>query len=241
MYTAEYAQSTQAVARIYQMQEKWHTEKALARFAMVLERLDGVNSPKAVIYFADRMRSNAGDHYAGLFSERKKTWRLDHESIVPVYDQVIDVAAAHGTRLYTVQAEGLVSGVSGTRSTFLSRQYQDLGSAASTRRFTDAQNGLAGFALETGGQAFLNGVGPAKIARRIEADLGCVYLVSFDAGELPEDRRLPLNVFVDDSKLDMRARSRLIVQSDSARLASRLTNAFSSPSSSPWKRDCAPS
>ena len=201
-------------ARRYQREEKWHTERALSRFALVLGRLEGVDPPKAVIYFADRMRSNAGDHYIELFARAKDykpypdgrdpTTQMLAGGNLPVYDQVIDEAAAHGARLYTVQAEGLVAGVSGMQGSSASVAYQSLGTASATKRFTDAQSGLAGFALETGGQAFLNGVGPARIARRIEADLGCVYLVSFDAGELPEDRRLPLSVLVDDSKLDVR-------------------------------------
>ena len=56
-------------ARRYQREEKWHTERALSRFAQVLGRLEGVDPPKAVIYFADRMRSNAGDHYIELFAD----------------------------------------------------------------------------------------------------------------------------------------------------------------------------
>lgn len=226
-------------ARRYQREEKWHTERALARFAQVLGRLQDVEPPKAVIYFADRMRSNAGDHYIELFRRE-----VDHEGVpdardptdqvlvgagLPIYDQVIDEAAAHGARLYTVQAEGLVDGVSGISASSASVAYQSLGSASATKRFNDAQSGLAGFALETGGQAFLNGVAPAKIARRIEADLGCVYLLSFDARGLPEDQRLPLQVAVSDPRLETRTRTRLVVQSESASLASRLTNAFGSP------------
>jgi len=233
-------------ARRYQREEKWHTERALSRFAMVVGRLEDVDPPKAVIYFADRMRSNAGDHYIELFSDASEGGRpairgVGGENLpdvsdptsqvlaganLPVYDQVIDEAAAHGARLYTVQAEGLISGVSGARGSSTSIAYQSLGSAAATKRFTDAKNGLAGLAMETGGQAFLNGVGPAKIARKIEADLGCVYLISFDAAGLPEDNRLPLNVLVDDSRLEVRARTRLVVPSESALLVTRLTNAF---------------
>ena len=84
-------------------------------------------------------------------------------------------------------------------------------------------------AAETGGQVFLNGVGPAKIARKIRADLSCVYLISFEPEGLVEDRRIPLMVHVTRPRVEARTRTRLMVESDSARLASRLTTAMTNP------------
>jgi hypothetical protein len=120
-----------------------------------------------------------------------------------------------------------VAGVSSVTASSHTRSFQALGPQVATRRFTEAKSSLAGLALETGGQSFLDGVGPSKIARAIRADLECVYLISFDAAGLPEDRGLPLSLRVDDSRLKVRSRTRVVVWSDSARLASRLTSAFS--------------
>jgi hypothetical protein len=84
-------------------------------------------------------------------------------------------------------------------------------------------------ALETGGQAFLNGVSAAKIASRVLEDLSCVFLLSFDPGDWPVDQPLPIKVTVRKPGVDVQARGRLVIQSDSSRLTSRLLAAFSTP------------
>ena len=56
-----------ALARMYQKEERWRTEQNLRRLEMVLGQLTEVESPKAVIYFADTMRSNPGEHYLSFF------------------------------------------------------------------------------------------------------------------------------------------------------------------------------
>jgi VWFA-related protein len=224
-------------ARQYQRDEKWHTELALARFSMTLGRMDGIDPPKAVLYFADRMRSNAGDHYIAMFQStdgevdpRDPTSQILVGNTLPTFNQVIDAAATRGTRIYAVQAEGLIPGLSSTPASGVAvRYYSGNTMAGGKTRFTDANNSLVSLAAETGGQAFLHGVGPAKIARRIRTDLACVYLISFDPEDLPQDRRVPLNVHVNRPKTEVRTRTRVVVESDSARLTSRLTTALTNP------------
>jgi hypothetical protein len=224
-------------ARQYQRDEKWHTELALARFSMMLGRMDGIDPPKAVLYFADRMRSNAGDHYIAMFQgtdggvdPRDPTTQILVGNTLPTFNQVIDSAATRGTRIYAVQAEGLIPGLSSTPVSGVAVRYSSGNAlAGGKRRFTDANNSLVSLAAETGGQAFLHGVGPAKIARRIRADLACVYLISFDPEDLPQDRRVPLSVYVNRPKTEVRTRTRVVVESDSARLTSRLTTALTNP------------
>ena len=98
---------------------------------------------------------------------------------------------------------------------------------AASKRFTDAENGLAGFALETGGRVFLgaSAIGE-QIAARILDDLSCVYLLSFDPGDLPKDRALSVRVDVERPKIETQYRARLFVDSAAARTQSRLETAF---------------
>ena len=223
-----------SVARQLQQEEKSHTEKGLSRFAAVLNKLVGVDPPKAALYFADRMRSNPGDHYWNLLSVGGGTpfgeftlKQIAEGASSSAYEDVVDMAAAHGVRLYTIQAEGLVPRT--TSASLSGRGVSMLSSNpfASTRRFKDAENGLAGFALETGGQVFLGAAAHAgRIAEQIRADLTCVYLFTFEPGSLPEDRALSVRVTVARPELETRYRSRLFVESAQARKRSRLRNAF---------------
>lgn len=225
-------QHAKQIARSYQNEERWHTEKALARFTMVLGRLAGVDPPKAVIYFADRMRSNAGDHFMGIFGKpderefNEPTFQVLPGAGSAGFDQLIDTASAHGVRLYTVQAEGLVTGISASPLSGKTINVVSSDPRSTSRRFDDAKNSLAGLAAETGGESFLNGVGPARIAKRIRQDLACVYLISLDPAGLPEDRRLPLRIWVDRPKVKVQARARVLVPSQATRLTTRLAAAF---------------
>jgi VWFA-related protein len=222
------------LVRQLQQEERWRTERALARFAMVLERLADADPPKAAVYFADRVRSNPGDHYWNMLdlSPDNRTFgqtflQVTHGANSLAYQEVVDVASSRGVRLYTVQAEGLVprmgsAGISGGALADLSKD-----PLASTRRFEDAENGLAGLALETGGQVFLGAAAHAgRVAEQMRADLTCVYVISFDPQDLPEDRALSVRVRLKRPRLDARYRSRLFVDSDSVRRVSRLTHAF---------------
>ena len=131
-------------------------------------------------------------------------------------------AAAHGVRVYTIQAEGLVGDSSLIRGNSRSP-------SINTRRVSDAQTSLGSLAAETGGQAFLNGVPAPNIARRIRTDLDCVYLLSFDPSGFPVNETLPVVVRVKQPGVEARARGTILVQSESSRATSRLLAAFVAP------------
>lgn len=222
-----------SAARGHQREERWRTDRALRRFSMVLGRLADLEPPKAVVYFADTMRSNAGEHYLSFFGSLKRetdaalsAMEQDSFSAGNVFDKVLEEATTNGIRIYAIQAEGLV-----TDSLALSAPTRLSGQdpLPYRRRLADAQNSLVGLARETGGQPFLNGVGVAKVAERIEQDLRCVYLISFEAEGLPLDQPLPVLVRVRRAKVQPQVRGRIVIQSESARLTSRLLAAFTAP------------
>jgi hypothetical protein len=99
-------------------------------------------------------------------------------------------------------------------------------------RFRDAQNTLADMASETGGHSFLRGAGAGKIAEHILQDRSCMYTLSFDPDGFPLDQSL--RVMVDTTRTDVKLRSqgRILLQSASARLVSRLMSAFTNQSPS---------
>jgi VWFA-related protein len=235
------------VARDYQKEEWWRTDRALSQFSIVLGRMTSFDFPKAVIYFADRMRANAGEHYLGVIGASDELAPGGRDGLtadsltgsrgstisttVPAFDWVVEEAAAHGVRLYTILAEGLVVRTPQTRLTSVTTErYGTASPTAMNRRFLDAESSLASFAAETGGQAFLRGVSAAKIAESVRDDMDCLYLVSFDPTDFPVDRPLPVLVRVDRPKVEARARGLLTIRSDSARLKARLTAAFAAPS-----------
>ena len=222
-----------AKARRLQREERYHTDRALRLVSMVLGRLADLDPPKAMVYFADTMRSNAGEHYLSFFGQAQRehdpqlsamtsVMELESFGAAAAFDRVVEEAAAHGIRLYTVQAEGLVGDSS------LIRGVRNAPSS-NNRRVSDAQNSLGSLAAETGGQAFLNGVPAQKIASRIATDLDCVYLLSFDPREFPLNKTLPVLVRVKRPKINAHARGTIVVQSESARVTSRLLAAFASP------------
>lgn len=226
-----------ALARQHQREESFRTDKALRLFSMVLGRLADLDPPKAAVYFGDTVRSNPGEHYLSFFGqsqrERDPTTSASVQAIgmsafagANAFDRVVKEAGALGVRVYTVQAEGLVNPSSVVPLGGSTRQARP---TASTRHIVDAQNTLQGLAKETGGQAFLNGVPAAKIARRISGDLDCLYLLSFDPEGLALDQSLPVVVRVKRSKIRAHARGSLVLQSESSRVTSRLMAAFVSP------------
>lgn len=227
-----------AVARRHAREERWRTDKALRLFSTVLARVAELDPPKAAVYFADTMRSNAGGHYLSFFGEAD---RRDSSALIALeldalgganpFQNVIDEASAHGIRLYTVQAQGLTLGDSiSITSKGIPRAGQS--PVAQRSRVYDAQDSLVGLAAETGGKPFLNGVRPAKIARQINDDLACLYLLSFDPAGLPQDEPLRVVLRVKRDKVEARTRGQLVVQSESRRRTSRLLSAFSAPDQS---------
>ncbi len=224
-----------SLARIYQREERWHTQRALHLFSMTLGRLADVDPPRAVIYFADTMRSNAGAHYLSFFGGSPDSssdpilaaMSMDSFSAGHAFDRVVREAGALGIRLYTVQARGLVSESMLVTPPGRPARIQP---QASGRRLVDAQNSLVGLAAETGGESFLHGVRSTKIAERISSDLSCVYLLSFDPTGLPEDRGLPVVVRVTRPRVKVHARGQIVLQSESERISSRLLSAFANTS-----------
>jgi VWFA-related protein len=227
----------------YQAEDTWRSNKALRRFSMVLGRFADLDPPNIVLYFADTMRMRAGEHYLYLFGDRTKYEHLpdlmqlqtrmamDSFSGMNAYDRVLHEAAALGVRLYTVQAEGLTT-LATSRPAESSSHMGQRGMAHALprgRRVSDAQESLAGFALETGGRAFLNGVGARKIAGAVRDDLSCFYLLSFDPEGLPEDEPLRVLLRATDSRVKAHTRGLLVVPSESSRLNSRLLAAFATP------------
>jgi len=218
------------VARMHQAEERWRAEKAMRRFSMVLGRMAEVPQPKAVLYFADRLRSNPGEHFVSYFNQRQiqrnaslRNALSDADWGALSYQNIVNEANAHGARLYTVQAEGMTGLGSIT--------YRNTSSVvtAGTRHITDAQNTLVSLAAETGGEAFLRGVKSTKIAARIKDDLSCMYLLSFDAARLPRNEAVAVKLTSDRAGVTVKARGQIFIQSHAARQTSRLLSAFTAP------------
>jgi VWFA-related protein len=232
-------------ARRHQQEEIWQAERSLHRISMVMGRLAELDPPKAFLYFADTMRSNPGEHYLSFFgnallAEKRasgggdpkiQSMELRTEFSELSFNRLLNDASALGIRFYTVQAEGLVTpdviarrpGSTSGGATPTGLQTAD---AANLVRVRHAQDTLASMALETGGRSFLNGIPPRKMIKRIQEDLSCVYLISFDPGKLPEDEPLPVRVSVTRPKVQVQSRGRLVIQSEEARQTSRLLAAF---------------
>jgi len=141
---------------------------------------------------------------------------------------VIEEASSHGVRLYTIQAEGLV--MNSPRLTVTNSARSGSASAGyNNQRIRDAQDSLVSLAQETGGDHFLNGVRAQKIAAKIYADMECVYLLSFDPGDLAEDRDLPVSLRTTRKKVKLQVKGVLVIQSEEKRRASRLLAAFVAP------------
>ena len=227
--------------------ERWRQERELRRLSMVLGRLSELDSPKSVLYFADTMRQNAGEHYLSFFGG---TILADANGLAPPaaaavladaamgalpLDKVMNEASGLGIRFYTIEGQGMT--VSGT---FIqSRTSPNSGGGGQARkvaspalnfqRTRDAQTTLGSLAAETGGRAFINGVSPGKMAAQILSDLSCVYLLSFDPAGFPQDAPMRVSVEVKRPKVKVNVRGRLVIQSDATRVTGRVLGAFASP------------
>jgi VWFA-related protein len=234
----------------YASEERWRQERDLRRLSMVLGLLAEFDSPKSVLYFADIMRQNAGEHYLAFFSGVDTT-TANGTSVAGVdqiqvdaamgslpLDKVINEASGLGIRFYTVEAQGLT--VSGSfiqsrtspNSLGAGQPRRPASPALNFQRTRDAQNTLGSIAAETGGRSFINGVPPAKMAAQILSDLSCMYLLSFDPSGLPQDEPLSVSVEVKRPKVKVNVRGRLVVQSDATRMTARVLSAFASPATS---------
>jgi VWFA-related protein len=224
------------LARDYQKEEAWRADRGLRRLKLTLGQLHDPDPPKAVIYFADTMRSNPGEHYLSFFGDALRTNNstlgiMASNSLLGglPFDGVINEASAQGIRIYTVQAQGLVSQFDSrsVASAAMARtRYAPV--SPSRVRVADAQETLSSMSGETGGHAFLNGVGASKIAERIVDDSSCVFLVSFDPTGFAQDSPLRAIVKTRREDIELRARGRIVIQSESARRTSELLRAFGS-------------
>jgi hypothetical protein len=187
------------------------------------------------------MRQNAGEHYMSFFgatvlaregSTASAAAQLDAGTGALPLDRVMNEAGANGIRFYTIEGQGLMAPSIATEARRSARTFTNSGTPGMNNvRYRDAENTLTSLAMETGGQMFLSGAGPGKIADRILRDVSCVYLVSFDPKDLPEDVPLPVKIEVKKPRVKVIARGRIVLQSASARLTSRLLAAFASPES----------
>jgi VWFA-related protein len=222
-----------AMAKSYQREEQARTDKSLRRLHIALARLSELDSRKAVIYFADTMRQNPGEHYVSFFGSRIKQSTSSLADMTSqafaagvAFDHVLNEATAQGIRFYPVYAQGLVTPYDRERVDSAGLARSGAVPSSSRVRLRDAQRTLASMASETGGQVFLRGESPAKITESIVEDFACVYTLSFDPAGFPEDD--PLRVVIRTLREDVRleTRGRIVIQSASARLAARLLSAF---------------
>lgn len=224
------------MARSYQKEELWRSNRSFRRLGLSLAALQGGPTPRAVIYFADTIRSNPGQHYLSFFGTGVQE---EHAALSLVasgaeagglaYDDVVNKAAAHGIRVYMIQSEGLVSGSDPTRlSSRAATATLQVGNSSMVR-IRDTQRTMRNMARETGGEAFLNGIQANKILDRLREDASCVFLASIPTDGLALDRPLRIDVKVKRPGIRSRVRGRLVLQSAKARQRSRLLQAFSAP------------
>ncbi len=223
-----------AAARSHQRAEHVLTDRTLRRLAVVLGRLAEAAPPKVVLYFADALRSNPGEHYLEFFGTqlRRTTPALRAVALDTLgaglpFDRVVNEAVAHGIRFYPVLAQGLVAPRDRTLTTPEGLSQTRTVPDSARVRFRDAENALGSLGSETGGHAFLRGESARRIAGRIEEDRACLYVASFDPAGFQLDAALRISVESRRDDVRLRARGRVLIQSERARLATRLLGAFS--------------
>jgi len=222
-------------ARQLSRQERGRTGVGLTLFSLALGHFDNLGPPRAVVYFADTMRANPGDHYIALLEATDKVGKtvggpgtvtpmvLSRMNYIPEFQDAIDFASEKGVRLYTVQGRGLAP-VVGARTSAGSARSPDF--LAARTRFADAENALVGIARETGGKSFLGAADASSIASQILDDLTCLFVFSFDTTELASNRRLPIWIEVYRPGIELKYRPRLIALDEEARQEARLAGAF---------------
>jgi len=226
------------IARRHQQDDRRLTERNLNRLGQTLPRLAGLAAPKAVIYFADTLRMNAGAQYLTFFHpavinavSTLSAMRTDSLTGRIPFDRVVDEASANGVRFYTVQGAGLAYDVQRLGMTF-----QGMALAGDVPTVTSdfsrmAQDTLANLATETGGAVFLNGAPGDVIADRIEDDLACLYVVSFDPTPFSLDEPHRFLVKLKRKGAQVGSRGQVVFRSDSRKLTNRLLGAFTAPGS----------
>lgn len=228
----------------FQSEEAWRQERDLGRLEMVLGRLANLNPPKVFLYFADTMRANPGEHYLSLFSDQALAGTLKGKGVASAargnadagrsnLDRVVSKAGALGIRFYTIEGARPEMNLVPIAAARAGSPAAMPTAFARSKRHRDAQDALAELALQTGGVAFLNDVPAEKVAHRIDDELSCIYLISFDPRDLPKDKPMTVRVTPLRPKITARSRGRIVIQSDSALLSTRLLGAFLAPESTP--------
>jgi hypothetical protein len=209
----------QAMAREYAAEERSRQDRDLLRLKVVLGQLTDADPPKAVVYFADTMRQNPGEHYQAYCGGGDPSGMTDLAAATGVFslDRVVNMADALGARFFAVEGQGLTPG--------------------NPRRLKDSQGTLTTLAVETGGRAFLNGISTSRMTSQVLGDMSCVYLLSFDPRGLPVDRPLAVDVKVLRKGARATVRGRLVIQSDAARLTGRVLAAFQTPDTTSVSRN----
>jgi len=224
------------LARVFQKEESWRTQRSLRRLKLALGQLVDSPSPRTAVYFSDNLRANAGEHYLSFFGQFLRRTdailsvvAMDSSTTIMPFDAVVNEATALGIRFYPVQAQGLVSRTDSAVPTAASMELTGGGTSLPRLRVSHAQRTMQNLAAETGGYAFLNGVGSEKIAQRIISDSSCLFVISFDPTGYRKDVALRTVVKVDRPGVQLRSRGRTVVQSASTRRTSRILRAFGAP------------
>jgi len=221
------------MARTLQREEIAQADRALRRLAVTVAGLAEYDSNKSLIYFSDTIRQNPGAHYLSFFGARienaTNVMAIGNSAAFGgglVFDQVLDAATTHGIRIYPIYGHGLYQPADRNRVSAEGIVRGGKVSNSATTRSRDVQLTMGSLASESGGQAFLRGQQPARIAREILDDFSCVYRLSFDPEGYPQDT--PLRLIVQTTREDVRLGmpGRIQIQSDSKRLSSRLLRAF---------------
>jgi hypothetical protein len=213
-----------SLARTYAREEEGAVRLTKTRLIAALDGVAEVSPPKGLVYFGDMLRQKAGLLYflvaAGCPQGVGRVHDLDTEEMIPraagEIDAMVDSAIARGAHYFTVEAEGLSSAPPGLESTGIEL----------------AQDTLGGLAAETGGESFLGaGARADLVASHIASRISCPYILSFPPADLPRDRPLAITVESRLPGVSVKTQGRIVIQSDAALLAARLSTAFIDPAS----------
>jgi VWFA-related protein len=223
-----------SAARRSHREERSRTERDLRRLAATMAWLGDVVEPKIVLYFADTVRSNAGEHYLTFFGRDMleghpllSAMGADSLSAGLPFDAVVNEAASQGVRFYPVLGLGLAVLQDSLHPSAFALERTLTVPDSAWSRMRDVESTLDDLAAETGGKAFFHGESATAIADRIESDHSCLYVAAFDPQRHGEDA--PMRVVVESLVPGVRvhARGRMVFRSEEARRTARLLGAFS--------------
>ena len=226
-----------STAARHQSEERWRTEKELRRFLDDPGPPGDIDPPKVVVYFADTMRSNPGEHYLGFFSA------LDRRSDPALRSSALDCVRVRellrprhrrGQRSRRAPVHGRGPGTD-IRHADLDRRDAKAVRGPGSDPHPTAHHRRSGQPGRPRARDRRPGVSQrsqvaSKIAKRIEQDLACVYVMSFDGSGAPGGQSVGGPA---PRASPQRSRPRhagvLVVQSESRALTSRLLASFAAP------------